>query len=199
MTDIVMSLLDDFKQVGYYAVVRADKLYVVPKKSLEKKIFWNEIEGYELRKGEIFRANYFPDNMICRILGTSSKEQRVFDSTPDIGVMGYDFFATGNVCVSILDIKSEGYEYICDFVVCSVESTNLYNYYSIIKSDSLIWGTSPYSLRGRCPIDTIKGVRYDSFININDIQTDDNTLKKYIEYLKLWTTMHNEDLITKFV
>ena len=76
MQDIIFKLLDDNKNVTSYCVVDSRQLIVLSKKSLERRIFWNEFRNYELRSGKIYRVNNYKDNVLSRLLGKCEKSDR---------------------------------------------------------------------------------------------------------------------------
>lgn len=199
MQEIVFKLKDDSGKVKFYCVIDSNRLFVVPSKSLEKKVFWNELKDYEIKNGKILRVNNYKDNVLSRLLGTSEKSQRSFDIDSDIGVSDLSYFSLGVVCVSIQKVYQDGLDYTCDFVACCTDTINLFNFYSVIKENALIWGTSPYHLRGRCNVNDLRSniflsVDYvlgkDDYYYIQDKEIYD----KYLESLSTWCKWHNENI-----
>lgn len=205
MTEIVFQLEDSSCIIKYYCIIEFNKLYVVSSKSLEKRVFWNEFKDYEIRNRKIIRVNNYKDNVLTRLLGFSEKSQRNFESESGIGVSDFDYFSTGNVCISIQRFYQEGLDYTCDFVACCTDTINLFNFYSSIKLDSLIWGTSPYHLRGRCLLSYLKEIKFNYFISFdyvfrnNDYMyiSDKDVFDKFLNYQRDWGMLHNEVLYCK--
>ena len=207
MQEIVFQLEDSSSNIQYYCIVDYNKLHVVPSKSFEKRIFWNEFKDYELKNGKIFRVNNYKDNVLSRLLGLSEKNRKSFDTDTDIGSIDFDYFSTGCICISIQKIYQDGLDYTCDFVACCTDTINLFNFYNRVKSDTLVWSSSPYHLRGRCSVSYLtKELPLDFFLSVSYILRrrnymyieDKEIYEKYLEHLRLWCILHNEELFLKY-
>ena len=205
MQEIIFQLENNSDSIQYYCVIDFNKLYVVPSKSFEKRVFWNEFSDYEFKSGKILRVKNYKDNVLSRLLGFSEKSQKFFDTESDIGITSLEYFSTGCVRVSIQKVYQEGMIYTCDFVACSTDTLNLFNFYNIIKHEALIWGSSPYHLRGRCGLNYLmKDISFNFFISAdyalrarNYMYIEDKEVyDKYVEYLRVSCTLHNEKLYT---
>lgn len=206
MQEIMFQLEDDDKKVQYYCIIEYNRLYVLPSKALEKRVFWEEFKDYELKHGKILRYNNYKDNILSRLLGRTKKNQKTFDTDTDIGIMNFDYFSTGSICLSIQKIYQDGMQYLCDFVVCCTDTVNLFNFYNTIKDKALIWGTSPFHLRGRCNVqDITKYLSYDYFCSVDYILRvsdytyieDKEVFDIYLERLSTWCSIHNEELFIR--
>lgn len=205
MQDIIFRLIDDKKNTVSYCVVDNRQLFVLSKKSLERRVFWNEFKNYEIIKGEIFRVNNYKDNVLSRISGKSEKSQRNFNTCSDIGVADYEYYKTGGVCISLQCVYQEGFTYTGDFVLATTDTLSLYNFYNYIKDRVLVYETSPYHLRFRTEIDYIKrDVILPYYLNIDYASSlkdlfyvdDLDILSKYLSYLEVFCKIHNESVFS---
>lgn len=206
MQEIIFQLEDDSNKIQYYCIIDCNRLYVVPSKVIEKRVFWEEFKDYEIKNGKILRFNNYKDNILSRLLGRTKKNQKEFDIDTDIGIIDFDYFSTGCVCVSIQKIYQDGMDYICDFVACCTDTVNIFNFYKVIKDKALVWGTSPFHLRGRCIAqDMVKYTEYDYFCSVDYITRiadytnidDKEVFMKYLERLFDWCKLHNEELFAR--
>lgn len=205
MQDIIFKLLDDNKNVTSYCVVDNRQLIVLSKKSLEKRVFWNEFRNYELRSGKIYRVNNYKDNVLSRLSGKCEKSQHIFSSDNDIGFADLDYFSYGGVCISLQRVFQEGLIYTGDFVLATTDTLSLYNFYNYIKDNTFVYETSPYHLRFRSEINYIKQdivipyyLNVDYALSVLDTTyiDDEDILMKYLSYLNVYCKIHNEDIFS---